>query len=304
MCWLAVAALLQSAMIATMGARWRAWLGLFLHTRPGESSRHASTSLSWREALVVAARGACAGVWTPAGLGLDGIRAAHAVARFQAPTAQLDADSSAAPAPTPPTTSRVGALSGLQLLLRGGGGGSGIVRAVALASLLDRLTALAILAALCLPFLSSRLNSGSALGTTLALVALSVAGVALLAWRVPSLRTRGATHAAAWTLATHAANMAAIGATLQALEPGLGASRTLGLALEVGPPIILSSALPLTPLGLGVADATGEALLAQHGLACGSEMVMLGRATWLAVCLLAGLAFWMPTAPHEEGTKD
>jgi len=282
--WLALAALLQTVMIATMAARWRAWLRAFAF------SQGARAHLSWREALVVTARGACAGAWTPAGLGLDGIRAAHALRRFS--NANPEGKGDAEPA---------GGLS-LSSLLRGEGGSCGIARVVGLASLLDRAVAVAILVALALPFLASRLTQP---GRTALALGAAAAGLGLVVWRAKVGKADGAVNwrvavsASAWTLGTHGANILALGAVLQALAPGLGIERAMLLAFQVGPMITLSNALPLTPLGLGVADATGEALLASHGLDCGGEAVMLTRATWLAVCLLAGVAFWLPERSEE-----
>jgi hypothetical protein len=225
---------------------------------------------------------------------LDGIRAAHALRRFHNTERHNDHADGERQQEGPS-----GRIRGLKSLLCGGGEDGTATRVVGLASLLDRVVALAALAALCVPFLASHLGQPliavwmlGALGLALAVAAWCVRGGGFMRWR----EVVGAT---AWTLFTHAANILAMGAIFQALAPGLGLWRELGLAFEAGPIIILSSAVPLTPLGLGVADATGEALLARHGLDCGSEAVMLTRAIWLGVCLLSGIAFWT-----NEGTPE
>lgn len=302
--WLALAALLQGTMIVSMAARWKAWLQAL---PPGEGVDAAWARLSWREALVVTARGACLGAWTPAGLGLDGVRAAHALRRFrdagssntQRPDAKQDAAKQDAAAGD---DGHSGKAAGFKLLLKpllrgGNGSGSGAgARAVGIASLLDRAVALAVLAVMSLPFLASRLGRPGA-AMLIALLALGVPALATRRGRAAGLlRPRHALRATAWTALTHGANILALGAILEALAPSLDAWRAITLAIETGPIIILSNAIPLTPLGLGVADATGEALLARHGLNCGGEAVMLARAVWLGVCLLAGAAFWLRDA--------
>lgn len=286
--WLALAALLQSAMVVAMAARWKAWLQVVPLGAGGRAR------LSWREALVVIARGTCVGAWTPAGLGLDGIRAAHALRRFR-DTDQGEGEGAG--------EGQFGGLRDFKSLLRGGGQGVGkAARVVGLASLLDRAVAMAVLAALCAPFLASRLSQPQA--ALLALGALAVViALAVGCLRGGVLRWRPAACATAWTVLTHVANILAMGAVFQSLAPGLGVLRALEVAFEAGPVIILSSALPLTPLGLGVADATGEALLARHGLDCGGEAVMLARAVWLGVCLLSGIAFWMGEGAEEEAVQ-
>lgn len=287
--WITLATLFQCAMVVTMAGRWRSWLQVPL---PANEAQAPLSSLSWREALIVTGRGVCLGAWTPAGLGLDGIRAAHALRRFR-DIEHRDAEHENHLDEGEGEANK--ALS-LRSLLRGGGGRSGgAARVVGLASLLDRVAALAVLVALSVPFLLSRLSRP--VSEALVLGALATA-LATALWRVrirgkgQPWRWRDALSAIAWTVGTHGANILAQGAILEALAPGLGLWRALRLAFEVGPIIILSSALPLTPLGLGVTDATGEALLARHGLSCGGEAVMLARATWLGVCLLAGTAFW------------
>ena len=293
--WIALAALLQVALIVTMAARWKMWLQVF---PSGDGSQ---PKLSWHETLIVTARGTCVGAWTPAGLGLDGIRAAHALRRFR-DTASHDTTSND---DAPENAGQAGGIGGLKSLLCGEESVGQVARAVALASLLDRVVALAVLAAMCAPFLASCL--GLPLGAVAALGALILALVLALARaRITTSgrfsRWKEAAKATAWTALTHSANILAMGAIFQALAPGLGAVGALRLTFEVGPIIILSSALPLTPLGLGVADATGEALLARHGLDCGGEAVMLARALWLGVCLLSGAAFWINEGAAEEAS--
>jgi hypothetical protein len=125
-----------------------------------------------------------------------------------------------------------------------------------------------------------------------------------LDWWPRSVGWRAVGVGAAWSLGTQAANVGAFGAAVAALSPGLSLARIVELACATGPAVILSSALPLTPLGLGVVDATGEALLARHGVDCGGEAVMLARALWLMLSLAAGAAFWIPTsaAPAPEAS--
>jgi len=339
--WLGLATLLQALMIVAMAARWRCWLHALA---PAEG---AAARLSWSQALLVTARGTCVGAWTPAGLGLDGIRAAHALRLFRTASPQAT-PLQEAPQEAPQLKRGHGA--GLLPLLRGEGGGiaggegagsgiagggvagggiagggiagsgvagSGVGRLVGLASLLDRLVALAILVALALPFLLSRLVASPGQPKVALALALSLAlSLAVLVLAAVAARRRAgagpgglarpgvpwseALAASWWALGTHLFNILALGAILKALAPQLEAGRALSLAFEVGPVIILSGALPLTPLGLGVADATGEALLAQHGLDCGGEAVMMARATWLGVCLLAGLAFWLPDNSRRQ----
>jgi hypothetical protein len=285
--WAALALALQAAMIATQAARWRVWLAATLpHSSPA----------SWREVLVVTLRGSCAGAWTPAALGMDGIRIAH-VAR--------EANVSSATQTETPTGSAQTAVAA-------------VARAAGLASLLDRAVSLAVLVLLAAPGLAAlSFAAGEKYAAVLGALAVLTA-VALgvwwkagrlkrlqkLDWWPRSVGWRAVGVGAAWSLGTQAANVGAFGAAVAALSPGLSLARIVELACATGPAVILSSALPLTPLGLGVVDATGEALLARHGVDCGGEAVMLARALWLMLSLAAGAAFWIPTsaAPAPEAS--
>ncbi len=70
--------------------------------------------------------------------------------------------------------------------------------------------------------------------------------------------------------------------------------------LAIAPGVNLAGALPLAPLGLGVADATAEALYPLVGLSGGAEAVMLTRFLNLALSLVCGLALLLPEPVYEH----
>jgi uncharacterized membrane protein YbhN (UPF0104 family) len=65
-------------------------------------------------------------------------------------------------------------------------------------------------------------------------------------------------------------------------------------AMAVTPLVTLSSIIPVTPLGIGVMDATAEQLFHVAGSSAGAEATMLVRAVLAAFSLVSGLAYLWP----------
>jgi hypothetical protein len=98
--------------------------------------------------------------------------------------------------------------------------------------------------------------------------------------------------------ATHGCNALTLCCALRALD----ARESLSLIniLLVAPPIIVSSMVPLTPLGLGISDATASTLLHWAGSSSGAEATMLGRLTFVALSLFCGLAWLRGNAEQRR----
>src|SRR5699024_9012802 len=93
-----------------------------------------------------------------------------------------------------------------------------------------------------------------------------------------------------FAFATHLCNILATFCALRVFEP---AAPLLSIVL-VTPFVILSSLVPLTPLGLGVTDATAAILFAGIGVAHGVAATMILRATFVLMSLACGLAWLWP----------
>lgn len=91
--------------------------------------------------------------------------------------------------------------------------------------------------------------------------------------------------------ATHLCNLLATFCALRIFAPNV----PLLLVLLVTPFLILSSLVPLTPLGLGVTDATASLLFATIGVGIGgAAATMLLRAFFVLLSLVCGLAWLWP----------
>jgi uncharacterized membrane protein YbhN (UPF0104 family) len=83
---------------------------------------------------------------------------------------------------------------------------------------------------------------------------------------------------------------------------GLGASPGLLTVLAIQPLVTLARVVPLTPLGLGVADAAAEELYGIGGSSLGAEVSMILRAAQVLVAL-AGLVTWLlPVKTPDKAT--
>lgn len=81
----------------------------------------------------------------------------------------------------------------------------------------------------------------------------------------------------------------------------LGAPVSMVEATAITPLVTLTSILPVTPLGIGVADLVAEDLFQRVGVGSGAEATMLVRAVTAVLCLASGIAFLWPVAEGGEG---
>lgn len=242
--------------------------------------------LSWRDVLLATGRGQFASVWTPSNLGLDGVRLWQATRRHPG---------------------RGGAIVGVLLLDRM----AGLVALlcwVAVAPLwwhephLNLLSGGAIAALIGIGVVSwwARRPSGQAATEDTPgarPVKLSARLAAAFEW--PSHQRSSLVMVALLSLATHLCNAFSFACALTAL----GQAPSLAIVAAVAPAIILSSVVPLTPLGLGVADTVAQTLFATAGVPNGANATMLGRATWLLLSLICGLAYFWPHAAPSVSSK-
>lgn len=218
--------LLQGGIVAGQSARWK----LLLEAR--------GLTLSWRDALQLGLAGQFAAVWTPAGLGLDGVRIIDGTRRFPARRAE-------------------------------------VLKAAAL----DRVLAVAALGALCVPgavWLLRRELSPAACALYLA-VLMALAAVA-------PRRRRPQAWAFIVALGVHLSNVGAVSCAFMALGKGVSFAGVAGAA----PLVVLSSMVPLTPLGIGVVDGAAAELFRRAAMTGGAESTMLGRAVWIVLSLGCG----------------
>ena len=97
--------------------------------------------------------------------------------------------------------------------------------------------------------------------------------------------------------ATHGCNILATFCALRVFE----LNAPLVSIFLVTPFVILSSLVPLTPLGLGVTDATAALLFAAIGIAHGVAATMIARAFFVVISLACGLAWlWPHSASKPE----
>jgi uncharacterized membrane protein YbhN (UPF0104 family) len=69
------------------------------------------------------------------------------------------------------------------------------------------------------------------------------------------------------------------------------------------PLVILSSLIPLTPLGIGVTDGAAAELFARAAMPGGAAVTMLLRAVFVVICLGCGVAL-LKTVNGINGTID
>ncbi|MDF2439246.1 MAG: glycosyltransferase 2 family protein [Abditibacteriota bacterium] len=273
---LAGAIMCQSAMIACQTMRWHLL------------ARAQGFPMTPHQTIATSLRGQFAGAWTPSNLGLDGVRLLHA-----------------------------GRLS------------PGRSRTALVALIVDRVIGVLMLLALLLPLLFFTPRPEHQMLFTFARY-LAAAGailtlLALLSWKASSRRALlpdgfighvlaalNAYHeqpkvlwsACAWALATHLFNALSFWFGFGAL--GLPAHPFT--VIMMAPAVVLSYIVPLTPMGLGVADAVAATLFSAVGIAGGGATTMLLRATWLLLSLLCGLAFFyrdgLPSGVESNGVGD
>lgn len=203
----------------------------------------------------------------------------------------------------------------IAILAPPGSGRSGTVVASLVA---DRLLGMIALVALAAGFSAFGLTPRPSTGTVLAAVALLVvAGFATITFArrfgtttagvgglrrwlgeigqaLGHYRQRTGTLAIAFLLSLlgHGATVLAFVAAFRCYDPGIDPAAAAAFA----PLVTLAASLPLTPLGLGVADVLASALYAGVGLDLGEEVVMLIRCLGLGVSLLCGFAWLRPVA--------
>lgn len=144
------------------------------------------------------------------------------------------------------------------------------------AAALDRVFAVAALGVLCAPALLWLTEYGRIwpyLGMAAALAII----VLLAKWRDAML-------AFALSCIIHGANIGAAVCAFWALGRVV---TTNGIAFAA-PLVVLSSLIPLTPLGIGVVDGAAVELFARAAMPGGAESTMLGRAAWIALSLACG----------------
>lgn len=98
--------------------------------------------------------------------------------------------------------------------------------------------------------------------------------------------------------ATHLCNLLATFCALRIFEPNV----SLLLVLLITPFLILSSLVPLTPLGLGVTDAAASLLFVAIGITQGAAATMLLRAAFVLLSLACGLAWLWPANPESRNS--
>lgn len=74
----------------------------------------------------------------------------------------------------------------------------------------------------------------------------------------------------------------------------IGAPVSLVEACAITPLVTLTSSVPITPLGLGVADVVAEKLFSMVGALHGAAVTMLVRAVTAIACLACGIAYLVP----------
>jgi uncharacterized protein (TIRG00374 family) len=81
----------------------------------------------------------------------------------------------------------------------------------------------------------------------------------------------------------------------------VGAPVSLVEACAITPLVTLTSILPVTPLGIGVADTVADTLFTLVGARGGAEVTMLVRVVTAVMCLACGLAYLVPLPASEPG---
>jgi uncharacterized protein (TIRG00374 family) len=261
----------QAAMLACIALRWH-----FL-------ARACGLDFSLRQTLRISCIGNFAAVWTPAGLGLDGARLwqSHRLAPGQ--MSRIIASTFWDRALGVWAVLVLSALSSLVLLLA-----PLFMLSVQLKRTLWGVLIIC-LAFIVLPFvarrpivkfLEKRLSHLVSKTSPAPVEFLNSSGKAALCF----------------AFATHGCNALSLWFALQVL--GAVNDATRATVLIVAPLVILSSIVPLTPLGLGVTDAVASTLLLAVGSSSGAEATMLGRVTFVLLSALCGIA-WLLNG-HDE----
>ena len=260
----------QVAMLACMAARWH-----FL-------TRALNLNFSFRQTLRISLIGFYAAILTPASLGLDGARLLL--------SRQLRAGQNREILASVLWDRVLGLWSLLVICALCGAviaffpvlsSGETVRRAVLMASLACGVLALALAVIFGSPKLPARIGQMAFLKNK--------------AWlqQAPPRAIFG------WPLllgfATHGCNLLATFFALRIFESGAPLFSTL----PVAPFVILSSLVPLTPLGLGVTDSTAALLFAAIGVAHGAAATMILRATFVLISLIGGLAWLWPNSISE-----
>ena len=233
--------------------------------------------LSWQQTLRISLIGHCAAVWTPAGLGLDGVRLWQ--------TRRL----------VPGEMPRIIASAFWDRVLG--------VWTILVLSAIGCAVLLWITPFVLTPELQRVLTGVLLLSTVLSLFPLVAQGwfFGFLQKRLskqsrtstvaaPNLQSTNWKAALLLAFATHGCNALGLWYALRTL----GGEDSLLSTLLVAPLVILSSLVPLTPLGLGVTDAAASTLIHLIGNDSGAEATMLGRATFVLLSALCGLAWLWP----------
>jgi uncharacterized membrane protein YbhN (UPF0104 family) len=85
-----------------------------------------------------------------------------------------------------------------------------------------------------------------------------------------------------------------------AVQGAVEGTVSLLAATAITPLVTLTTIVPVTPLGIGVADAAAEGLFTLVGAHSGAEVTMLVRAATASACLLSGLAYLLPAPDQQE----
>jgi len=72
----------------------------------------------------------------------------------------------------------------------------------------------------------------------------------------------------------------------------------------ITPLVLLTSSVPVTPLGIGVADAAADRLFTLVGSLCGAEVTMLVRAVTATAYLACGLAYIVPLPGSSSASAE
>ena len=263
----------QMAMIGCQAVRWHLL------------ARAQALPFTPAQTLALSLRGQFAGVWTPSNLGLDGVRWLYATRLFP-----------------------------------------GRSQAALVTLVVDRVLGVLTLfffVSFPLVFLTPRAELQPLFGMArwIVVVAVAMAALGVLGWKRSRTRMQSLLasdgflgrilamlnafgtqpkvlwSACAWAGLTHFSNALSFWFGFQAL----GIQADLLIVLMVAPIVILSFIVPLTPLGLGVADAVAATLFGTVGIVGGGATTMLLRVTWLLLSLVCGLAFFYRDAGTTDG---
>ena len=263
--------LFQCAMLGCIAARWH-----FL-------ARELNLDFSFRRTLRISLIGFYAASWTPASLGLDGARLL--LSRRLSPQQGREILASVLWDRVLGLWSLlvVCALSGIALSLSSVLAGSQTAqRAVSIAALACGVLAVVIGVLIGSPQLLKRVSQ--------------IPFFEKRAWLQASFPRAIFGWPLLFAFATHGCNILAMFCALRVFEP----NAPLVSIFLVTPFVVLSSLVPLTPLGLGVTDATAALLFAAIGVAHGVAATMIARAFFVVISLVCGLAWLWPVSSASE----